>query len=68
MATYDKDDWYAARASGASYDYSEGSMNNYLEKLLEDGAETENDFSYINQYSGSTAILNWTSSISGHGR
>ena len=67
MSIYDNETSYAPRSSGSSYDYSETSMNNYLEKLLEGGVETENDYSFINQYNGKSTILNWTSSISGEG-
>ncbi len=66
-AMYDKEDWYAQRNSGDSYDYSSATMSNYLEKLFENGVEGENNHSYINQYSGSEVILNWSSSISGTG-
>ena len=67
MVRYDKEHWYAPRSSGTSYDYSDGSMNNYLEGLFENSAEPTNDYSYVNQYSNSKVILNWTSSISGEG-
>ena len=66
-ALYDKEDWFSLRNSGTPYDYSTSSMSNYLEKLFEDGVEGANTHSYINQYSGSEVILNWTSSISGTG-
>ncbi len=66
-ALYEKEDWYAPRNSGDSYDYSSSTMSNYLEKLLEAGEEGSNNHSYINQYSGSEVILNWSSSISGTG-
>ena len=66
-ALYDKEDWYAQRNSGDSYDYSSDTMSNYLEKLFEDGVEGANSHTYINQYSGSEVILNWSSSISGTG-
>jgi type IV pilus assembly protein PilA len=67
MVRYDKNHWYAPRSSGTSYDYSDSSINNYLEGLFEDNSEPTNDYSYVNQYSGSKVILNWTSSIGGEG-
>ena len=67
MAKFDKEDWYAPRSSGDSYDYSDTSMNNYLEHIFENSCEPTNDFSYINQYSDNEAIVNWTTSISGDG-
>ena len=67
MVLFDKDDWYAPRNSGGSYDYSDTSMNNYLEHVFENSTEPTNDFSYINQYSDNMAIVNWTTSISGDG-
>lgn len=66
-AHYDKEDWYAPRNSGTSYDYSDSSMSNYLEKLFEGGDEGSNTHRYKNQYSESEVILNWSSSISGTG-
>ena len=67
MAKFDKEDWYAPRNSGSSYDYTDTSLNNYLEHMFENSSEPTNDFSYINQYSGNKAIVNWTTSISGDG-
>ena len=67
MALFDKAHCFAPRNSGGSYDYSDATMNNYLEKIFENGVETENAYSYVNQVSNSTAILNWSSPISGAG-
>ncbi|MBT3319548.1 MAG: prepilin-type N-terminal cleavage/methylation domain-containing protein [Clostridia bacterium] len=67
-AHYEKDDWYAPRAGSVPAAYSEGSMNNYLEKVFEGGTPENNTHGYSNAYSDSRFILNWTSPISGSGK
>ena len=65
---YDKDDWYAQRLGSNPTDYSEDSLNNYLETVFEDGSPGFNQLNYRNQYSDSAFILNWTTPISGTGK
>ena len=65
MMLYDHDNWYAPRASWNSSEYSDISMNNYLEMLFENGSVPNESYSYENQVTGSRVILNWSSSLSG---
>jgi len=65
MILYEHEDWYAPRASWDSSEYSDISMNNYLEQLFENGPVPNESYSYENQVSGSRVILNWSNSLSG---
>ena len=65
MMLYEHDEWYAPRASWDSAEYSDISMNNYLEKLFENGSVPNESYSYENQVSGSRVILNWSNPLDG---
>ena len=67
-ALYEKDEWYASRISGTPGDYSQASLNNFLEKTFEGGTPEHNTHGYRNSYSDSEFILNWTTPISGSGK
>lgn len=67
-ALYEKEEWYAPRISSTPSAYSQASLNNFLEKVFEGGTPTQNTHGYINPYSDSEFILNWTTPISGSGK
>ena len=58
LADYDREDWYAPRNSSGEFDYSEDSLNNFLEKNLESYQVDSNKDKIVNPVSRSEKIIN----------